>query len=37
MREHVLKEDLSCNGFDHGRACLTGGCTFSDTRSFGLT
>ena len=26
MREYVLKEDFSYNGFDHGRACLTGGC-----------
>ena len=36
VREHVLKEDFSFNGFDHGRACLTGGCVLSETMSYGL-
>ena len=37
MREYVLKEDFSYNGFDHGRACLTGGCVLLETMSYGLT
>ena len=37
MREHILKEDFSYKGFDHGRACLTGGCVLSETMSYGLT
>ena len=37
MREHALKEEMSYNGFDHGRACLTGGCVLSETISYGLT
>ena len=37
MRKHVLKEDFSYNGFDHGRACLTGGCVLLETMSYGLT
>ena len=37
MREHVLKEDMSYNGFYHWRACLTGECVLSETMSYGLT
>ncbi len=37
MREYVLKEDFSYNVFDHGRACLTGGCVLLETTSYGLT
>ena len=37
MREYVLKEDFSYNGFDHWRVCLSGGYFLSETMSYGLT
>ena len=37
MREHVLKANLSLNGFDNRRACLTGGYVLLETMSYGLT